>query len=270
MTLRITICSGIVLRKTHTFQFVSMSNSNSPASPTNRLPDLPADQSVWDGPFRSEDEDKEEQADAVHSPSREQGEYQDSQPCTPSKVASNSTTVWSPLPSHPLSPAPNHQSGLAPVHPPPLSPMNQLPMGVTLQEVAKGTLQFHSGFMDHLIDALNQSSLAHDEMCVQVNKSITAMEERALRRLNPDALRYMTGALRMGRQVRPQPQRNGPSWKRRSSKSPTKSERKARAKAARKRSSSSGCGPDCGHPNGPNKRDDKEDPPSYTPLFPTK
>ena len=247
-----------------------MSNSNSPALPTNRLPDLPADQSVWDGPFRSEDEVKEEQADAVHSPSREQGEYQDSQPCTPSKVASNSTTVWSPLPSPPLSPAPNHQSGLAPVHPPPLSPMNQLPMGVTLQEVAKGTLQFHSGFMDHLIDALNQSSLAHDEICVQVNQSITAMEERALRRLNPDALRYMTGALRMPRQARPQPQRNGPNWKRRSSKSPTKSERKARAKAARKRSSSSGCGPDCGHPKGPNKRDDREDPPSYTPLFPTK
>ena len=122
--------------QTNTFQFVSMSNSNSPASPTNRLPDLPADQSVWDGPFRSEDEVKEEQADEVHSPSREQGEYQDSQPC---KVASNSTTVWSPLPSPPLSPAPNHQSSPAPVHPPPLSPMNQLPMGMRLQEVAKGS-----------------------------------------------------------------------------------------------------------------------------------
>ena len=173
--------------------------------------------------------------------------------------------IASPLPYH--QPSPDRQ------RPPPLSPLNQLPVGMRLQEVAKGTLQFHNGFMDHLIDALNQSSLAHDEMCVQVTKSITVMEERALRRLNPDALRYMTGALRMPtkRQARPQPQRNGPSGKRRSSKSPTKSERKARAKAARQASArSSSCGPSCDYHNNSGRRDDEEDPPSYAPSIPLK
>ena len=239
-------------------------NNKSPsatAALTGRLPDLPADESVWDGPFRGEDEVKEEPVDESHSPCGEQGESQDSQPWTPTRVAANSTTEWSPLPSPAPSPAPNHHNGSASIPAPPMSPMG-------LREVAKGTVQFHSGFVDHLIDALDHSSLGHDEVCVHVTKTLTAIEERALRRLNPEALRYMTGALRMPIQARPQPQQH--SYKRRSSKSPTKSERKARAKAARRRSSSSGCGPDCGHPKGPNKRDDREDPPSYTPLFPMK
>ena len=245
-----------------------MNNNNdspsAPAAPTNRLPDLPADQSVWDGPFRGADEVKEEPEDEGHSPCREKGEFQDSQPWTPRRVAANSTTVWSPLPSPAPSPAPNHHSGPAPVPAPPLSPMG-------LREVAKGTVQFHSGFVDHLIDALNQSSLAHDEMCVQVTKSITAIEERALRRLNPDALRYMTEALRMPMQAQPRPQRNGHSWKRRSSKSPTKAERKARSKAARQKSArSSSCGPNCDHHKKSGRRDDEEDPPSYAPSIPMK
>ena len=62
----------------------------------------------------------------------------------------------------------------------------------------------------------------------------------------------------------PQFKENG---KRRVSRSPKKAARKA---SARKRSSNNGCGPDCDHPNGPNRRDDREDPPSYTHLFPTK
>ena len=173
---------------------------------------------------------------------------------------------WSPLPSPLASSSPYPQP--SPVRQRPM--LNQVPVSMRLQNDAKGTLQFHGSFMDHLIDALNQSSLAHDEVCIQVHKSITAIEEHALRRLNPDALRYMTGALQMPKQARSQPQRNGPSRKRRSSRSPTKSERKARAKAARKRSSSSRCGPNCSHSKGPNKRDDHEDPPSYTPMFPTK
>ena len=57
------------------------------------------------------------------------------------------------------------------------------------------------------------------------------------------------------------------SGKRRGSRSPKKAARKT---SARKRSSNKGCGPDCDHPNGPNGRDDREDPPSYTPLFPSK
>ena len=43
------------------------------AAPTGRLPDLPTDESVWDGPFRGEDEVKEEPAGESHSPCGEQG-----------------------------------------------------------------------------------------------------------------------------------------------------------------------------------------------------
>ena len=239
-------------------------NNKSPsatAAPTGRLPDLPADESVWDGPFRGEDEVKEEPEDECHSPYGEHRESQDSQPWTPTRVVANSTAEWSPLPSPAPSPAPNHQNGSASIPAPPMSPMG-------LREVANGTVQFHSGFVDHLIDAFNHSSLAHDEMCMQVTKTLTSIEERALRRLNPEALRYMTGALRIPLPARAQPQQQ--SYKRRSSKSPTKSERKARAKAARRRSSSSGCGPDCGHMKSPKKRDDQDDPPSYAPSIPIK
>ena len=66
------------------------------------------------------------------------------------------------------------------------------------------------------------------------------------------------------RRQSPQFKENG---KRRGSRSPKKASRKA---SARKRSSNVGCGPECDHPNGPNKPDDHEDPPSYTPMFPTK
>ena len=245
-----------------------MNNTNdSPfamAAPTGRLPDLPTDQSVWDGPFRREDEVKEEPEDEGLSPCGEQGESRDSQPWTPIRVAANTTTVWSPLSSPAPSPAPNHHIGHAPVPAPPMSPMG-------LREVAKGTVQFHSGFVDHLIDALNQSSLAHDEMCVQVTKSLGAIEERALRRLNPDALRYMTRALQMPMQARSKPQQHGHSSKRRSSKSPTKAGRKARAKAARQKSArSSSCGPGCDHHNNSSRRDDEDDPPLYAPSIPIK
>ena len=190
------------------------------------------------------------------------GESQDSQLWTPTRVAANSTTEWSPLPSPAPSPAPNHHNGSAPIPAPPMSPMG-------LREVAKGTVQFHSGFVDHLIDAFNHSSLAHDEMCMQVTKTLTSIEERALRRLNPEALRYMTGALRIPLPARAQPQQQ--SYKRRSSKSPTKSQRKARAKAARQASAnSSSCGPGCDYHNDSGKRDDEDDPPSYAPSIPIK
>ena len=241
------------------------SSGVSSSPPAGGLPLLPANASMWDGPLRLDGEVKDEEKE-----DEDDGDENETHPRTPQKQSGSPQREWSPLPSPMASSSPYQQASQDRQLPPPLVPLNQVPVGMRLQEDAKGTLQFHGRFMDHLIEALNQSSLAHDAMCIQVHNSITAIEEQALGRLNPDALRYMMGALQVPRQVRSQPQRNRSSWKRRSSKSPTKTERKARAKAARQRSSYSGCGPDCGHPKGPSKRDDEDDPPSYAPSFPVK
>ena len=233
------------------------SSEVSSSPPAGGLPLLPANSSMWDGPLRLEGEVKDEE---------KEDDDEENHPRTPQKSSGSPFREWSPLPSPQPSPLPYRQ-------PSPDRPRPSLPVGMRLEEIARGTLQFHNGFMEHLVDALNHSSLAHDEVCVEVNKRLITMEERALGRLNPDALRYMTSALRMPpkRQVRPQLQQKGSGGKRRSSKSPTKSERKARAKAARQASAnSSSCGPGCDYHNDSGKRDDEDGPPSYAPSIPIK
>ena len=271
--LRIAICFGIVSHTTHIPIYRMNTNSNSPKSSPNSpsaggLPQLPSSPSVWGGPFYLEGEVKKEEE-------KDEDDDDDDEPRTPRKSGGSPSGEWSPLPSPLPSPSPyrhsSPQNQPSPDRRRPNSPLRPIPVGEGLKENTRGTLRFHNRVMDHLVDALNQSCLAHDEMCREVSASLIGMEERTFRNLNPDALHYMTSALRGQSQRRPQQKRQHvPVGKRRSSKSPTKSERKARAKAARRRSSNSGCGPDCGHMKSPKKRDDQDDPPSYAPSIPIK